>query len=332
MTFAPLGDAARTAVLSAAMQRAKSDMARHTAELTSGTAQDPARRLGPALADLALVDRVIARTQTAQGLANQIATRLAAQQSALESAHAHVLDMADTLLRPDLVATDDRLVPQAARVARSFDAVVGALSIQVGGQSLFAGAATDGPALAPSEQILDDLAALIPAGADKATIDTVVADWFGPAGGFEQRGYLGAAANAHPLRIDPETAIAPGPTAADMPVRQVLATLAKGALMERVTVTAQTRRLVLAEVGQQARADATPLRALIERVGVDQARVDQALVRAQAEQTGAHLARTALVGVDPYEAASALQDSISRLEQVFSVTARLSRLSLGEFL
>ncbi|PQO24558.1 flagellar biosynthesis protein FlgL, partial [Rhodobacteraceae bacterium WD3A24] len=74
------------------------------------------------------------------------------------------------------------------------------------------------------------------------------------------------------------------------------------------------------------------LGALEGRVGAAEARVERAAARNSAEATAMESARNDLVGRDPFETASALQETTARLEKIYTVTARLSRLSLLEFL
>ena len=55
-------------------------------------------------------------------------------------------------------------------------------------------------------------------------------------------------------------------------------------------------------------------------------------IRAAAEATALGLAREALIGADPYEAAAALEAAETQLETLYTLTARISRLSLVNFL
>ena len=326
-----LGDTTRTLTLAKAMARAKTDIARQSQDLATGQISDPSRQLRAGASALAHLDHRIAQAQATQTAAQQALTRLTSQDAALQAIHDTVQGVAETLLRPELFATDDRLDPTAAQVEQAFGAVVGFLNTQASGRSLFAGMATDGPALAGGSAMLDQLAALVPPGGDKATLDGIVAAWFAPAGGFDTSGFLGGAPDPG-VQLDATFRLPPAPTASDQPMRDMLATLAKGALLARIDAPAQTKRAVLAEIGLMAQRDAAGLRGIVEQTGLSLARLDELTVRQQAVATAAQVARNDLAAADPYQTATALQDSIARLEQVLAVTARLSRLSLGHFL
>jgi flagellar hook-associated protein 3 FlgL len=68
------------------------------------------------------------------------------------------------------------------------------------------------------------------------------------------------------------------------------------------------------------------------RLGLTQARIDQAQTRNTAEQSMLEIARADLVAIDPFEAATRMEAAQTQLETLYSVTARLSRLSLVDFL
>ena len=60
--------------------------------------------------------------------------------------------------------------------------------------------------------------------------------------------------------------------------------------------------------------------------------VEQADTRNGAQQTALSLARSNLVAADPYETASALTQTEGNLQTLYALTARLSRLSLTDYL
>jgi flagellar hook-associated protein 3 FlgL len=328
------GDMARQHMLSQNMRRLKTDMTALTQEMSSGQVRDPARTVGGEMMRLASLDRLIGESTARLGVLSVVTTRLDAQHLAIQTAEEQVLQVADLALRQDLFGTDDRLSPIADHIGQAFAAVVGVLNTQAGGRSLFAGVAADRPALASAQTMLTDLAALIPAGADGLMVAQIVDDWFAVGGGFDSSGYLGGSPDTALQDLGDGQRLGLGVTAADASVRASLAALAKGALMaEHLTnVTTQTRRSVLNAVASDSRTSAAGLRLVIEDIGIAQARAEQATVRQQSAQVAANMARTTLIGADPYDTATALQDTIARTEQLFAITARLSRLSLSAYL
>ncbi len=68
------------------------------------------------------------------------------------------------------------------------------------------------------------------------------------------------------------------------------------------------------------------------RVGTAEAAIERAAVRNGAEATQLEIARNRIIAVDPFRAATELQSLEVQLETLFTITARLSRLKLTDFL
>ena len=67
-------------------------------------------------------------------------------------------------------------------------------------------------------------------------------------------------------------------------------------------------------------------------LGYAEARIEDSKVRQEAEASSLEIARNTLLGVDPFDVATRLTDAQQRLESLYAVTARLSRLTLSDFL
>ena len=74
------------------------------------------------------------------------------------------------------------------------------------------------------------------------------------------------------------------------------------------------------------------LTALQAAVGSVQATVEDAATRNEAEAMGLKIMHNKLASADPYESATALTEAEGRLEKLYALTARLSRLSLADYL
>lgn len=269
----------------------------------------------------------------AQQQVSQVQFRLSAQTAILESVTTEIEGVANTVLRPDLIGTDDRLAPAAQQVLQTFEIVTGLLNTQAAGRSLFAGSAVDQPSLASPEAILSALSALVPQGASASDIVDITAAWFAPGGGFDA--FLPSASEPErKITLGEGVAVAVTQQVGSPPLRQVLAILATGSLvaLREQEFSPDTQRQVLSGITNDLRGAASALRHQTEKIGADLARSDQALVRIGARQNVAQTTYTEIVAVDPYEVATLLQDRIARLDQILAVTARLSRLSLSNYL
>jgi flagellar hook-associated protein 3 FlgL len=219
--------------------------------------------------------------------------------------------------------------------AQRFDAVLAALNTKAGDKTLFAGTATDGAAVASADVILSALeSAIAGAGAtSSADIDAAVSEWFSDPGGFATIGYLGND-GAAALSISAEDKVSLGITAADPALRDTLKSLAMLALVDRgmVISDAITGREVVRRAATSLLQNDSDRAALAGGLGYAQARIEQAQIRNEAESSALQLARSDLLAVDPYEAATRMEAAQTQLETLYSVTARLSRLSLVDFL
>lgn len=224
----------------------------------------------------------------------------------------------------------------AATGRDAFGEAVAALNARFAGRSLFGGAATDTAPLIDAEAILAEVSAAVDLAADVpgalAAIDTYFND---PAGGFATSAFQGSALDAPAAELAEASRLAYARRADEDAVRgylQGLATLvigaehpiaATGLPAEEALFTAGAELLLAAEDG---------LAGLRAALGTDQARIETALVRNGAERTATEIARSRMIARDPYEAASEFQALEAQMQSVYAVTARLSGLSLTNFL
>jgi flagellar hook-associated protein 3 FlgL len=227
------------------------------------------------------------------------------------------------------------LDPMVADAAQKFGSVISALNTRIGDKALFAGTASDGAAVASADDMLTAIeAAITGAGAVSAVdIEAAVTAWFEDPSGYAAVGYLGGDAAAT-LAVSAEDRLDLGFTAADPTIRDTLKSLAMFALIDRGNVVAdvETGAALTYAAGNQMLQNESDRAVLVGRVGLAQARIDLAQTRTEAEGSALQLARSDLLAVDPYEAATRMEAAQTQLETLYSVTARLSRLSLVDFL
>lgn len=316
-----------------ALSRVRSDVARLTQEMSSGLHSDPARNLQGDTRILSGLTQMVAVNSAAQIQVAQVQLRLGSQSEILESVSADIDGVANLLLRPEMIATDDRLAPTARQILQTFENVTSLLNTQIAGRSLFAGTAVDKPALNTTQDILTALAAQIPPRAQASEVVEITNAWFAPGGGFDA--FL-------PRPSEPEgrtdlgsgVFVTSGPQAGSAPLRKALAALAKGSVLahRQQDLSAETQRQILAGLSDELRGVAGGVRLQTEMIGADLARSESVLTRLNAQKDFAQAALNDITLVDPYETASVLQDKIARLDQILAVTARLSRLSLSNYL
>lgn len=334
MTWLSLGSLALPHALQRQGVQSRNDISRLTQEMTSGEAANPARRLAGDLSVFSAVETRSQRVETALQVARQALTLAEASQGVLARVAQSTTDMSTRLLAASTSGIDDAAVLSAGRAARAvLEDTVAALGSQISGRSLFAGTAFDRPALVTVDTMLSSLAAGL-AGATSAddVSASVDAAFLDPGGLFETDFYLGA--TAAETTIDATLQTAALPTASDPAIRRTLAALVKAALVaEAVPDLPPGQRQSLARSSAIALSDAGGrLTTLQATQGNTEARIDTAITRLQGERDALRLARDTLVGVDAYETATRLQETQTRLEMIYTLTARTARLSLTEFL
>lgn len=311
----------------------RTDMKRLLREVTTGQVADPGTALRGDHARLSALDTARGRSQAHVQAAQELAGHLGLMQRTLDRVSEPLVDLSTTLLTASQTGDTVRL-SQAGRATRAaFDDTVAALNTQLAGRSLFAGARTDGPALADPDTLMDALVGSLDPTATPADMVAAVDAWFAGGGGFDV-GFLGTAAPEAPITLASGQQIRLDVTAEDPAFRGLLAGLALGAL-------AQGDAPALDRATRQALAEASGLRLLAanaavitvaETVGQAEARVEAARVAAETEGTALDVARAGLLDADPYAAAARLDELMAQLDTLYTVTARSSRLSLTEYL
>lgn len=331
-TFGDLAQAFQSQRQNTSLQ---STAARLSKELTTGRIADPGKRLLGDFGQLAEISRTLTTLGTYKITNAEAARFTGTMQSALDQLRSLGGDTAQTLIQAGSSGTS-AFVDLGGTAARdALDAALSALNIRDAGRSVFAGVATSTPAVASAGTIL---AALMPVVAVETTAQGVtqaVDNFFtAPIGGFGDLGYLGAAQPLDPLRVAPDAAVSVDITANSPAIRDMLKGLVTGALLaEGVLSGNPAGQAALAQsAGEQVLSADGGIATLQGRIGIAEARIDAAGTRNAAERAGLEIRRAEIVGADPYETATALQQTQSQLEVLFTVTARLSTLKLSDFL
>jgi len=127
----------------------------------------------------------------------------------------------------------------------------------------------------------------------------------------------------------------PAPVTADAEeIRDFLGALALGGLLGRgIFLGDPAEQGALARLAGESLFDAdSRLVDLQADIGSMEAQLERATVEVAAESDSLTIARSKLIEIDPYEAAIELQNAETQLQTIYTITARLSRLSLTQYL
>lgn len=335
MTISSIGDLAMSFQMRRDTAQAKLQLSRHTQELSSGVTIDVAAHLKGDFTRLSSIESDLVRLDGFQSVTEEHRHFVTTQQSVVQKLR-DLGSLSATFLSLPEVANSTFVESAGSEALTTFEAAIQSLNTQSGGRTVFSGVAVDQPAVAPADTILTELeAALTVAGATTALdVANVVTDWFATGGGYDTTGYVGQSAASTPIRLSENETARPPVTAEDDAVRAQLAHFAMGALIGRNTLSidqGELRELVRIS-GEALLGSNEQLVVLQAQIGRSENQIERAATEIAAQRDAMRLAKAELIEVDPYESATALQRAEAQLQTMYTITSRLSRLSLVEYL
>ncbi|MDT8857968.1 flagellin [Paracoccaceae bacterium Fryx2] len=333
MSLISLGDLAHSFVMRRQNVTLKAQVQALGVELSTGRAADTARHVRGDFTALSGIEASLTRLNAYAAATSEIALEAGAMQTAFSAIGTLTADLGQSLL----VAAESgapTMIDDAGGDARQrFETMVSLLNTRFGDRTLFAGVGTDGPALTAPGTILDALEAEIAGAATANDLVAAVDAWFAAPTGFAATAYLGGA--PRPARpIAPGEAATIGITAMDPALVDTIKAMATAALLDRGALAANpSERAELARQAGESLIDSGSARVhLAAGLGTVEGQVERATARNSAESSALQIARSDLVSVDPFETATKLESAQTQLETLYAVTARMSRLSLVDFL
>lgn len=209
--------------------------------------------------------------------------------------------------------------------------IFAALNGSVGGRALFGGDVAEQFPLTSPEQLLTDIETIVGGAADAATAEALIDTYFNdPAGGFATNIYQGGAGTAPEVEIAPGLRIDVSAKANDQSIKDMLRGLVSLAVFENAGFAdAQAFAQDGATRALESESSFIELRA---RIGIGETRLEVARSRYADEEAALTTLFNQQTARDPFEAASQLKLLESQLESSFLLTARLSQLSIANYL
>lgn len=334
MNFNSVGDGAQQLLLRNNNTQIKSELNRLSAQLSSGEIADKAKAMSGDTARFSAIDHSLNMLKTMKDRNSETALSLTTMQRTLDSVNVKRSALSETLTLITPSSLPFQIEGAARNATEAFASLVNTLNTQLADKSLFSGTAVGEPALAPAPDMMADLVTAIGAATTKADIQTAIDFWFDdPAGGFATMGYTGDTGAQVERRLDADTVITIDTRADDPQLREVLKGAAMAAVVDAIPgLSANVKTGLLFDGGISLLAASSDVAAVQARLGSAEQEVERYRVRQSAEETALTLSRNDLANDDPFETASALQAVQLQLETHYAMTARLSRLSLLEYI
>jgi flagellar hook-associated protein 3 FlgL len=310
--------------------KSRADEAR--TELVSGRHADLKKELGAAVGSAHLLRKAIDDVRAMQAATASALGRAGVSQLAMTRAADSTIEIGGNLLSAIGQNDQQSISVTATQAGLQLDAAISAFNTRYEGRSLFAGDASNQPALADSETLLTDVRAIFAGATDNAQLQSDLDAYFNaPGGGFETNIYLGGTGDAARTEISGGELVNYSAKADEQPVRDLLRNLASLVVANEQSGWPE-RQAALRSAGTgliQAANDITTIRS---RVGAAEERMAAADKRLEAEATALSSAYNERTAVDPFEAASLLQALETQLEASYVATSRISQLTFANFI
>ncbi len=302
------------------------------AEITTGQHGDMGAAVGGDFSALAAIDHSLARMKGYAANTSEAGLFTDAMQSALQLVSTSASDLAANALRTVGMQNPTNLNALTLEADRVFASSVAAINTRFSERALFSGVNADVAPLPDAETILTALTAATATAITVSDVQTAIDDWFmGPAG--YEAAYAGGAARSD-VPVAPGETVALDVTALDPALRETLRDMATMALLGRGLLAGQpeARAQLAKSAGEGLMTGGESRAQLMARIGTAQAQISSAATRNGAEESALDIARAGIVAADPYDAAARLEDLQTRIEALYLITARVSRLTLADYI
>jgi flagellar hook-associated protein 3 FlgL len=332
MTRISVGDAALTNVLARQGADLRAQLQRASVEVTTGQHADVSAALRGHLSPLLAIDASLSRLSGYKTTVTDAASLAQAQQGALTALTSLATGITAPLLTSRDFKTPIQVLTLAADARGRLETALGLLNTQAAGRSVFGGTETGAIPLPDADALMTALKTATLGATTAGQVAAAVTSWFADPLGYAA--FYQGGGPLSPVPIAPGESAELSTTATDPAFRATLAGLAMAALIDRGALSGNSEEQArLAErAGQELQASQDSRIALAARIGLAEGRIEAAKTRNAAEETSLGLLRSELGSVDGYEAASRLEAARTQLESLYLVTARVSRLSLVDFL
>jgi flagellar hook-associated protein 3 FlgL len=333
MTTLSVGDLAQLFLLKRQSAVAKQAITDRSTELTTGLAADKGAHVSGDFAPLASLQTSLAQLSGYAAVNSEAGGMAEAMQTALDTIDKQGTTVSSVLLLAGNGSAATSLGVVGGQAEDAFRTAMSALNARYGDRSLFAGQNTDNAALGSADTVLSDLTTLTAGAQTVQDVTTALDSYFADGGTFDTTIYQGGAAMSA-LQVGPDQTAQIDVRATDPALKATLKAMAMGALLAHgVLGGSQTAQAQLAQTAGEALVSAQSDRTqLAAHLGTVQARIADADTSNQAQISSLKIAQSQMISVDSYEATTRLQEAQTQLESLYTITARMAKLHLTDYL
>ncbi len=335
MTLVSIGDMTRSFQLRSQFAQTKTDLSIFTKELSSGQHSDMGKALKGDFSALSDIRRGLRMNEAYRSAAAEAALIASTAQSALDAVQSNLDETAPALLAAVGAGTLQHMEIVAASAPDRLQSMISSINQEAAGRAIFSGTATDTRPLISLDDLMAILGPIADAAVNSADLIATLDAWFlGSGGGFELAAYQGTTGTPPSFNVAEGQSISNPLSALDDGIKTALMGMAMASLVAegRGPSTAEDKAAILEKSALSMMSGNEGVTRLRADLGHVEARLEEASIRNQAAKSVLELEYNRLTGVDPYEAATKLQETQTRLESLYLLTTRLSQLSLTEYL
>ncbi len=334
MSATSIGDLAQSFMLRHRNTALKQDMMRLTEELSTGKVADIRSVLAGNYSYLTDLERKMTALQGYQVATSEATVFGQTVQLALGRYQETGEKLANSLIASSGSAVGSQATDTATEARTTVAILISTLNTKAAGRSIFGGTATDRPATASADALLTALKSALAGAATPNDMRQAAEDWFNDPSGFDSTIYQGGSGPLNPIRLSDTEAVSFDMRAVEPGLKDMLRFASLAALADDPAfgLDAQQKASVFAEAGTSLLGARDGIISLRARTGFVEGQIDNVATRNAVERTSAEYEKGALLQVDPYDAATKLEEVQFQLQSLYSVTVRMSQLSLVNFL
>lgn len=329
-----IGDLSQSYMLSNRNTALKTEMLKLGQELASGQVTDVRAVLGGNISYLSEIERSLATLEGYKVATTEATHYASGVQSALTQIQELGQDLSSSLILAGSSGANLNTSDLAQAARATLGSMVSSLNTSVGGRALFSGTASDQIPLDGIDPLLNALRIVVAAETTPDTMLSAAQDWFDDPAGFTATIYQGSESSLAPFTLSERDSLSLDVRATDPALRDMLLATAISALAADpiVGLSQENQLSLLSKTGIGMISANDDLISLQAKVGFAEAGIEKIHSRNAAERTSLDYAKGDLLGVDPFETATRLEDVQFQLQSLYSITVRMSQLSLVNFL
>lgn len=334
MSTTSLGDLAQSFMLRHRNTALKQEMARLTQELSTGQVADIRQALAGNYSYITELERNMEVLSAYQVATTEAQIFAEVTQTALGRYEEVGEKLANSLIVSGTSTVGAQANDTAEEARVTVSVLIGTLNTKSAGRSIFGGTATDRPATASAETLLSELKAAIAGAVTPSDMFAAAEAWFDDPAGFDAVIYQGSPDALAPVQLTNRETVSFDTRATDPRLKDMLRFASLAALAEDPSFgfTGSQKGEVFVDAGTSLLGARDAIISLRARTGFVEAQIEGISTRNAAEITSTEFEKSALLNVDPFEAATKLEDVQFQLQSLYSVTVRMSQLSLVNFL